>query len=1795
AISLTGGATIAQPVNFTNTGLVKLGDLPTDAFVFDGGLTHTTGPSELGGKLSTNNQKITLGALAVSDSSQIDAGSEAITLGDVLARWGTTLRLGAGNSGPIQTGSFARNGSSVTPVHLTFDTSGAVVVSGAIGQGVGTVTVTQADSAVFQGAIGYNGSTPSPVSSLVLTSASTAMSFLADLAVTSLTTGAGAFDLSFTGSKVAVTNGVTLLNTGAVTLGDSATDSLAFTGGLVATASSGIQLGGSLATTNSALKLAPVTLLASSSLATGTGAITLAQLTGTGSENVAINATGALTVSGPTSKVNALTLVNTGGATFTGALDASSLAIQDTTGKISLPAGATLGSLTTAAKAYSLDITGITVTAPVSLLNTGSVAMSGALAFDGGLKATAASSITLAGVSLAAQGTGVLNLATTNPLSVSGTSQIGGTSTGAITLPAVNLADGASLILGAGASTPITTGAISGTAGGSTSAIAFDTSGAVSVNGAVGTDLGSVTLTNTGPATFASTLTAGTVTSVSATGTVTVAGNLTTTGNLDAQQANYALRLQGASNTIGGKLLLANQGTSYLGTSGTAKTLATAGISAQPGNTVTAIGTLATAGTAASLEALSLAGNTLVDTTNGGAFPSGAPITFASVQSNGYLLTLNAGTGGKTVITDITLSGVFSSASPIEFAGKLTLAGNATLLAPAISFTSSGSVAGNSKSLAVTTDNFAFASGGTLADLSLLAVTSKTAGVAMGLGDKSGAPILLSDAFLAAADATAGVALLRIGSGTGNGTISVSTADGQVEINTATKLYGSGSTTILSSDIIVTGDFLLDDALQVNAGNHAIEATGNLTVTGGTAGIYATKGQTNNLAMKAGTALVTASTAGFGSATGSLLQGVTLEGGSVTLGPVASKVAGNLAAISSAGPLTFSGSVETGGSVSVQSDSPISLKAITTGNVAGVGISQTGAGAVTLADNLTTTGGSITFDSAITLSTPAAGALVSITTTANGNVGAAISLQAVTASANDLRLDSGKGSILVAGTVSGIDELQLQSAATISTGSVTFQANLSANSLTTYAQPYAISLLGDTVIQQAATLANTGMATLGDGTDDDLTFTGGLTHLAGSTTIGGNLATSNQAITLATTSVLQSIQITSGTAAATFSALTLADGTNVSLTSGAASFTTIDSATGGSGSLAIKASGTVQATGGIGSTTPLGTLAVQSATGATFQGAVKAGTLDIQNKVTGTIRVDGAITLDTLLASAGAYNLSPLGGGAISNDVAFLNTGTLTLNGSATNTLALGGTATATSQSSRTLAGTITSVGAMTLGPVTLAAATSLTGSGGLAVGTVTSAGNSLRVESGSGNPLTLGAMANLAGGLTLANSGAAASLGSLGAATSGAITLLDSQGLVTFTGSVNATTLTITDSQAGVTFAGPVTTSGKSTITDTADGKLVSFASTLNAGSLQAGTSGKADGFALSLLGNTVVTGTTTAYNTGTLNLGGNAATTLNLQGGLAHGTGPTTLGGILTTSGAAVSLADLTLTANSTIRTQVSGLPGANLTLSGALDGGSYNLSIDLGTLGSLNATGAVDKLGTLTLTNAAQASFLGAFGQTAPGIAVVVSALAPGGTVGFLADTTLVSLTNNAPGSNWCFAGDATTITQPLALSTTGSVQLGDGGSLVTLTGGATVLADAGITVNGQVQTSGNNPLTLGDATRALKVQGTSVLGGTTTGAISLGDLTLADKATLTLQGTSSANLRSVSGATGATATALSSTLTGALTVSGPVNGLSALTLNQGAGATFLGAVGTTGPGSLTIGTSVTGTVLFSGPTA
>ena len=92
-----------------------------------------------------------------------------------------------------------------------------------------------------------------------------------------------------------------------------------------------------------------------------------------------------------------------------------------------------------------------------------------------------------------------------------------------------------------------------------------------------------------------------------------------------------------------------------------------------------------------------------------------------------------------------------------------------------------------------------------------------------------------------------------------NGLLTVTGGDTN---NLGLYVNGSGSTTVLSANIVTAGvDVLIDDAVQVDGANILIDTTGagavpagaNVTITGGTRGIFATKGATNNLEVDAGT------------------------------------------------------------------------------------------------------------------------------------------------------------------------------------------------------------------------------------------------------------------------------------------------------------------------------------------------------------------------------------------------------------------------------------------------------------------------------------------------------------------------------------------------------------------------------------------------------------------------------------------------------------------------------------------------------------------------------------------------------------------------------------------------------------------------------------------------------------------------------------------------------------------------------------------------------------------------------
>ncbi len=211
------------------------------------------------------------------------------------------------------------------------------------------------------------------------------VSFSSALTVTNaFSSGAGAYDVSITGDTVSFTPDATFANTGSMSLGNAATDSLSFAGGLDTTAcGGGTALFGLLSTTNAALDLGATTLGGNSSISSGSGAAAIASATdalasyelslGSATQTGTITVNGATTVSalrtfasnygirfnntlagGQASVIDtAVTLANTGAlslgnaaldsAQFTNGLDASSCSAITVAGTVSATtAGAAL-------------------------------------------------------------------------------------------------------------------------------------------------------------------------------------------------------------------------------------------------------------------------------------------------------------------------------------------------------------------------------------------------------------------------------------------------------------------------------------------------------------------------------------------------------------------------------------------------------------------------------------------------------------------------------------------------------------------------------------------------------------------------------------------------------------------------------------------------------------------------------------------------------------------------------------------------------------------------------------------------------------------------------------------------------------------------------------------------------------------------------------------------------------------------------------------------------------------------------------------------------------------------------------------------------------------------------------------------------------------------------------------------------------------------------------------------------------------------------------------------------------
>jgi hypothetical protein len=401
----------------------------------------------LGDDVATINQALDLAGSVTVAAETINLASNVTTTGAQTYTGAITLlasiALTAGNDLNLQ-GAVTGGG-----FDLTLDASNVAGsdISGTSVSGVGTLTITQSDSTTFTGAVG--------ATTVTLTDTNIAVTFQGNLIATTLNTAAQGYSVVLQGASNTITNAVTFSNTGGVTLGNGG-DITLFAGGVTSTAGT-TTINGAVRTSGDAATFGAVTLAGNSTIDTtnnganaGGNDITLGAVTGGGFDLTLNAGNGAGSdISGTSvSGVGTLTITQSDSTTFTGALSATTVTLNDTNNAITFQDSLTATTLNIAAQGYSVILQGSsnTITNAVTFSNTGGVTLGngGDIAlFAGGVSSTA-STTTINGTVRTSGDTVTFGTTT-----IAGASSIDTTNAGAS--PA-----GGSVTLGATTATPTT-------------------------------------------------------------------------------------------------------------------------------------------------------------------------------------------------------------------------------------------------------------------------------------------------------------------------------------------------------------------------------------------------------------------------------------------------------------------------------------------------------------------------------------------------------------------------------------------------------------------------------------------------------------------------------------------------------------------------------------------------------------------------------------------------------------------------------------------------------------------------------------------------------------------------------------------------------------------------------------------------------------------------------------------------------------------------------------------------------------------------------------------------------------------------------------------------------------------------------------------------------------------------------------------------------------------------------------------------------------------------------------------
>lgn len=416
-------------------------------------------------------------------------------------------------------------------------------------------------------------------------------------------------------------------------------------------------------------------------------------------------------VIGSTAKLNVLTLDDanqTGNITVNGTIVANTLTVRASSGSnafnIVLNNLATVSGTTTISNA-------------ATFYNTGTIRLgdyySDVFKFLGGITANASSAITVSAAEINTTASAIsLNLATTFKNSVTLSPGIG-----RITLGATTVHPGATLTLGAGSDILITLSSISGTSG-VKSNITINITDAVTVSGAISTNIGTFTIANSGGVIFNGTV--GTSSDrttnlviTSGTGVIEFANNIYAGAMSNADGSNE-IKFYGSTTDITSAVTLSTTGAVYYGDA-TSDTITFArGITHDTGDNIL-LGTFTDANPSTCVVGTSCSFNLVVTTTllsSNSVFDFGtSPITLNNVLlGNGVTLYLGGGSSGSITVASITgTAGGSASNVVINTSGAVSVTGAVGTDIGTLTITNSGgTVTATTVALTSSTGTIAF-------------------------------------------------------------------------------------------------------------------------------------------------------------------------------------------------------------------------------------------------------------------------------------------------------------------------------------------------------------------------------------------------------------------------------------------------------------------------------------------------------------------------------------------------------------------------------------------------------------------------------------------------------------------------------------------------------------------------------------------------------------------------------------------------------------------------------------------------------------------------------------------------------------------------------------------------------------------------------------------------------------------------------------------------------------------------------------------------------------------------------